>query len=218
MSLIDKITSAGKSVARKTGLGLATLAAAASLSGNADAGVIEIHNLTTTPDVEITTWYAKNIEGATKGWDDSDAEFISSLNTNVLQIYSIVEGTPMQVDSRPVDTYGFPFDLSIKGSVDDATNILGYKITDATDLVQGQVKMWDLANPDVKYELNLNGDSHLVNLPNITGSNEVYANWYLQLRPFDENPIQDKPVSEPAALFGSALGLYALSKGMKRRE
>jgi hypothetical protein len=207
-----------KVVSRYVGLGAAGLAAAASLSGNADAGIISVRNNTTNSEVYKTDWYAKNIPGATEGKDGYDGTFISSPNTPVLQINSLVDGILLSTDARPVDTYGFPFDLSIKGSVNDVDNYLRYRATDTTDLVQGQVQMWDLANPDTKYELNLDGNWHNISLPNVTGSNKIYGNWYLQSREQSEDPTPEQPVPEPTALFGSALGLYALSKSRKRRE
>jgi hypothetical protein len=211
MSLIDKITSAGKSVARKTGLGLATLAAAASLSGNADAGVINIYNKG-----------QSGVAGSILTIDtlnDSNAEFIP---TNIkLGIYALNGSQKLRVLSLPEGSHNIGFYLDVVGGAPlTTTNKLRFEVPDNNSFEK--ILVYDSLVPETKYEIPLNNGANSVygvNLTNlINQSLGVYGTWRMEINPFDSGNPSDA-VPEPTALFGSVLGLYALSKcGKKRRE
>jgi hypothetical protein len=211
MSLIDKITSAGKSVAKKTGLGLATLAAAASLSGNADAGVINIYNKGQSGVAgSILTVDTFNEPG-------DNAEFISE---NIkLGVYAL-DGK-FSVLSLPEGSHNIGFYLDVVGGAPlTTTNKLRFEVPDNNSFEK--ILVYDSLVPETKYEIPLNNGANSfydINLPDlINQSLGVYGTWRMEINPFDSGNPSDA-VPEPTALFGSALGLYALSKcGKKRRE
>jgi hypothetical protein len=217
MSLIDKITSAGKSVARKTGLGLATLAAAASLSGNADAGVINsmLYAEGKTTDASHTlkqTLYHDDY-GASVGIDAWDNKNTPSTGINPR---TIIDGDSGYItDIRPTMNtaqVNYVFDTQEGANpyvVFSSSDLSGF----STDNIHFQEKLggnlW--SSPIDLSSLESNSVTY-----NFQGTDQILYGIITYESFESENP--EKPVSEPLSLFGSALGLYALSKGMKRRE
>ena len=157
-------------------------------------------NVTDTPGISVSSLYAKNIPGATEGYDTwADSSFLPSPYSNALEVYSWVEGNKVSTDARPVETLGWDFHLAVKGFISSADNYLRCKVTDTTDLLDKQVVLYDLASPQVQYTLPMDAQYHNFYLPDLVsqGAGE-YAHWRLDIVP------------EPATLGLLALGAVAL--------
>lgn len=205
-NLWDKVKGAVKKVGKVAGKTATAVVIYAGLSKSADAGLIEIRNITTAPGVGITTWNAKNITGATEGYGFGDGSFISPVQTNALIINSLVDENLLSTDARSTDTYGFDFNLGIKGTVNDISNILAYRVTDATDLISPSITLNGTTTP-----LIMDGSYYTISLPNVSGTNTNYGTGYLQLKEA-ESPV----VPEPSGLALMLAGAAALARKKTR--
>lgn len=177
----------------------------------ANAGIINIKNWSTA-SVYKTEFNAKNIAGATEGYDGFDGSFLSGPGTPELQIYSQVEGNKLSTDAHPIITSGWDFDLAVKGSVTNINNSLWYKVIDANGLVGKTITMYDKAEPNTQYTLIVDSNYHNIPLPSLTFANGEYAHWRLGIRLLcdwnEDGIVNFKDFSILALDWGNAQGQY----------
>ncbi|MGB8225551.1 MAG: hypothetical protein WCE45_01605 [Sedimentisphaerales bacterium] len=151
----------------------------------ADAGAINIKNWSTSSGIYKTEFNARNVAGATEGYDGYplDSLFLDGPSQPELQIYSKIDDQRFSTDSHPTTTFGWNFDLAVKGTVTDVNNYFRYKVIDTNDLFGKTLTMYDKANPGVQYELLMDGAYHNIGLPNLTHGTGEYAHWRLEIEP-----------------------------------
>jgi len=201
-------------------IGYAAVASAALVSGmseKADAGTIYMANTTSDSSIGKTIFYVKNISGATDGYDTAyDSTYMDPIQTNGLQIYTKVDGSPtgkLSTDAHPINTPGWDFFLGVKGTVSDIDNYLRYKVQDTTDLIGQTVSVYDTLAPETKHELLMDGAYHNIPLPNLTGTNVEYAHWRA-----DIGSIPEPSSLSLLAMAGITGGVgYIASRGRRGR-
>ena len=197
---------------KKLGMIGATGLAALSLSGKADAGLIYLYNRGT-PINGSNALQLKNVEGALEGDDSMDTPFMTNPLKPSFEIYTQNDGGKMTTDAKSVDAFGWNFYLSINDSLENNQNYIRYIVADTTDLIPGQVQMWDLAKPDVKYDLIMDGLGHNIILSDLVNQPAgEYAQWYLQLREQEE---PSNPVSETGA---GAIAALAAAQALRQKR
>lgn len=208
-----KMKNSMKGLAGLLGVGVVALG----LGEKADAGTIYLKNNTVTSGIGTSSLNLRNISGATDEYGYGDVTFINPVQTNALQIYSIIPGLggddKAGVDAHAIDTFGWDFYLGVKGNVSGIDNYLRYKVTDTTDLDGKTLEMYDVSNPLNKYELLMDNAYHNVSLPNLTHGAGEYAHWRLDIGSVPE------PSSAVLAATGAiALGGFGVYNLMRRRK
>jgi hypothetical protein len=161
----------------------AALAVVLGMGGRIDAGTIKISAYTSNLSIGTSSLYARNISGATDGYDayPTDSLFASSPYSNALEIYTIVEGNKLSTDARPIDTLGWDFFLGVKGSA-TCDNSIKFKTIDSTDLTIRPIVAYDIASPSTKYQIPADGSILTIPLPSLVNeTRNPYAYWKLYI-------------------------------------
>ncbi|MEK6859981.1 MAG: hypothetical protein AABX54_04165 [Nanoarchaeota archaeon] len=189
-------------------------------SGKADAGIMFITNATDTSSIGISTLTFQNIAGASEGYDSlNDVPFMPPIQTNALEIYTMVDGNKLMLDSRPVNTLGWDFYLGVKGSVSGIDNYFRYKVADTTDLSGKTLSLYDINNPVWgRHDLVTDGMWHNITYSaNLSGSNTEYAHMGLDVGPETPEPGTIAMLVTGAA-FAGGIGLYRHLRSRRRKE
>ena len=129
-----------------------------------------------------------NLEGGEEGFDNYEEgrEFNSIVD---LEIYSNEPGFKADTNAKPINTFGWLFNLGAGNDIVGADNYLKFQVNDSNNL-PGLVA-YDLANPSVRYSIATDGSRTEVNIANpLDVSAGEYAQWRMDIvQPFHQLSI-----------------------------